>query len=497
MFETIRKIFNKHSLISFFSVSILIHASLIASSPKIRALIKSHFPNSVVTDNISNEAVIEFVLNEEVDSKVGEIQEKEKQIEIADEIAEVEDFELEENERPVFVDTSGLKTDEELPGESEKIGEKSSVARDMRDDNDDLDGDAFSEGEAEWLALEKDVYAVAPEADQVYAVEDESKSEMEQNEQVQQEEEMEPQEGQEADLLESPFENEIVEAEEYPPEEHVGPVEKEVQALKNEELIEEQGEIEEVVDKVEEVVEEEMVEELAKTLKKQNEYEVLRDFDSEFERIVPEPEELRGEDDGEDLEEVVSENDTEEVEEKDKENKDLARMTPDEREEMLKEIYETYEDVLKNEQRKTTTYMPRRKVAMSVNGKSVYNVPAPSKYKADISNSSVKGEASFNIKKHEYASYYKHIRDKISLYWMLYFGTDQSIKLETKDSLPIIVEFKVDPSGKIVDVKVSENAGNPFLASRTQMSVKNTQLDKFPSNIDEEFIDVKFNFYFF
>ena len=133
---------------------------------------------------------------------------------------------------------------------------------------------------------------------------------------------------------------------------------------------------------------------------------------------------------------------------------------------------------------------------MSVNGKSAYNIPAPS-LNADLSNTSLFGKPSFNIRKHEYAKYYKHIRDKISLYWLLYFGTDQSIKFTTEDNRPVIVEFKIRPSGKITDVIISDDAGNPFLASRTQTTVINTQLDEFPPFIEEEFIDVKFNFFFF
>ena len=83
------------------------------------------------------------------------------------------------------------------------------------------------------------------------------------------------------------------------------------------------------------------------------------------------------------------------------------------------------------------------------------------------------------------------------MYWLLYFGTDQSIKFATEDNRPVIVEFKIKPSGKITNVIISDDAGNAFLASRTQMSVTNTQLDEFPSFIEEEFIDVKFNFFFF
>ncbi len=128
------------------------------------------------------------------------------------------------------------------------------------------------------------------------------------------------------------------------------------------------------------------------------------------------------------------------------------------------------------------------------------NIPAGDDapfFEDKISNSRITGAASFNIKKHEYAPYYKHIKDKIRLYWLLQFGTDASINQETNDFKPVIVTFKALPSGKITDVKIVDSAGNELLASKVQSSIQNTPLDKFPEYVDEKYISVKFSYYFF
>lgn len=122
----------------------------------------------------------------------------------------------------------------------------------------------------------------------------------------------------------------------------------------------------------------------------------------------------------------------------------------------------------------------------------------PVLFEDTISNASLPGMPSFNVKKHEYADYFKHIRDRISLYWFLGYGTRAEIKLETKGDKPIIIEFKVLPNGTIDKIKIVDDAGNFQLASRLISSIKNaTPLNPFPAKIKEPSIDVRFNFYFF
>jgi hypothetical protein len=128
------------------------------------------------------------------------------------------------------------------------------------------------------------------------------------------------------------------------------------------------------------------------------------------------------------------------------------------------------------------------------------NIPAGDSapfFEDNISNAPIQGKESFNVKKHEYAPYYKHIRDKISWYWLLQYGTDASINLETNDYKPVVVEFKVLPSGKIANVTIANSAGNELLSSKVQKSIQNTILNKFPEYVNEKYINVRFNFYFF
>jgi len=138
------------------------------------------------------------------------------------------------------------------------------------------------------------------------------------------------------------------------------------------------------------------------------------------------------------------------------------------------------------------------KVSFNVNAKATGASKDPALFEDTISNAAIPGAPSFNVQKHEYADYFKHIRDRISLYWFLGYGTRAEIKLETKNDKPIIIEFKVLPDGSIDDVKIADDAGNFQLASRLVSSIKNAApLNPFPSNIKEPSIDVKFNFYFF
>ncbi len=157
---------------------------------------------------------------------------------------------------------------------------------------------------------------------------------------------------------------------------------------------------------------------------------------------------------------------------------------------MMKEIIEGSKESIANKvQNNTTATVPQAN-----------NIPAGDDvpfFQDNISNSSITGTESFNIKKHEYAPYYKHIKDKIRLYWLLQYGTDASINQATDDFKPVIVIFKALPSGKITDVKIADSAGNELLASKIQTSIQNTILDKFPEYIDEKHINVKFSYYFF
>ncbi len=148
----------------------------------------------------------------------------------------------------------------------------------------------------------------------------------------------------------------------------------------------------------------------------------------------------------------------------------------------------------------TATAPARRKpkVAISFNAKTLSGGDIMPMMDAAEANATGEGSPSFNVKKDEYAPYYKHIRDKISWYWFLGYGTRQEIKLETENDQPIIAEFKVYPEGMVKEVKIIQEAGNHLLASRIKDSIEATRLDKFSRyGVKEEYIDVRFNFYFF
>ena len=77
------------------------------------------------------------------------------------------------------------------------------------------------------------------------------------------------------------------------------------------------------------------------------------------------------------------------------------------------------------------------------------------------------------------------------------YGTDASINQVTKGYKPIVVTFKVFPSGEIRNVEITDTAGNELLASKIRVSIKNTALNKFPDYINEKHIDVKFSYFFY
>ncbi|MFN3467135.1 MAG: hypothetical protein ACK4WF_05475 [Candidatus Brocadiales bacterium] len=150
---------------------------------------------------------------------------------------------------------------------------------------------------------------------------------------------------------------------------------------------------------------------------------------------------------------------------------------------------------------RTPTASPARgkpKVAMSFNAKSLSGGDIMPMMNAAEANAQGEGSPSFTVKKDENAPYYRHIRDRISWYWYLEHGTRQEIKLETENNQPIIVEFKVYPEGVVKEVKIVQEAGNHLLASRIKDSIEATHLDRFSRfGVKEEYIDVRFNFYFF
>ncbi|MDO8137658.1 MAG: hypothetical protein Q6354_08460, partial [Candidatus Brocadiales bacterium] len=145
----------------------------------------------------------------------------------------------------------------------------------------------------------------------------------------------------------------------------------------------------------------------------------------------------------------------------------------------------------------STPTKKRPKVAISFNAKTMAGGEPMPLMEAEDSNAPREGKEAFAVKKDEYAPYYRHIRDRITWYWVLRYGTRQEIKLETENNLPIIVEFKVYPEGVVKEAKIVQEAGNHLLASYVKDTVADTRFKQFPPYVKEEYIDVRFNFYFF
>lgn len=150
---------------------------------------------------------------------------------------------------------------------------------------------------------------------------------------------------------------------------------------------------------------------------------------------------------------------------------------------------------------RASTAAPARgkpRVAMSFNAKTLSGGDIMPMMDAAEANARGEGLPSFTVRKDEYAPYYRHIRDRISWYWYLGYATRQEMKLETEENKPIIVEFKVYSEGVVKEAKIVQEAGNHLLASRIKDSIEATHLDKFSNfGVKEEYIDVRFNFYFF
>lgn len=424
---------NKTVFIYFLTISGIIHLIFVFSTSSLSHLLKPSFSFS---DNVSKKR------NYVIEIDLGFEKEKEESIQDEEELkeeVESDKEDLPEEKRQLFVDTPENAIDEEPQADTNKIGEKGSIARDMytgeenvndkpRLESDvvfpgevpeELDSAAFQESGLPVDASYGEISEVVSEELTPLIVEEETVDSL-------------PQVPDVSDSEESPVNNEI-ESFEKMQNEHV------VQDIKAEDI-----------DKIESAT-----------------------LESDVVITETEPSESM---------EERTEKITEPVEEYTK-TASIPKI-------MMKELIEGGKESIANKvQNNITASEPQAN-----------NIPAGDDapfFEDKISNSAITGKESFNIKKHEYAPYYKHIKDKIRLYWLLQFGTDASINQQTNDFKPVVVTFKALPSGKITDVKIVDSAGNELLASKVQSSIQNTPLDKFPEYIDEKYINVKFSYYFF
>ena len=432
---------SKTVFVYFLTISGIIHLIFVFSTSSLSHLLKPSFSFS---DNALNKRnyVIEIDLGSE--KKKEEIIQNEEELK---EEAGADNEDSTEEKRQLFVDTPDNAVDEEPEADTNKIGEKGSIARDMYAEEDNVNDKPRLESDVSFPGKVPEELASAAfqesgfPIDASYGESSEVVSE-EVAQPVIEEETVDslPEVPEMSDGEESPVDNEIESFEKMQNE----PV---VQDIKAEDI-----------DKIESAtLESDVVITETKPL--------LEDIEAET---------------------TVAEEETEKVPEPVEKYIKTASIPKT----MMKEIIEGSKESIANKvQNNIIASAPRAN-----------NIPAGGDapfFEDDISNAPLTGTESFNIKKHEYAPYYKHIKDKIRLYWLLQFGTDASIDQETDDFKPVVVTFKALPSGRIGDVKIVDSAGNELLASKVQASIQNTILDKFPEYIDEKYINIKFSYYFF
>ena len=447
---------NKTVFIYFLTISGIIHLIFVFSSSSLSHLLK---PSHGFSDNASKKRnyVIEIDLEPEKEKEESIQNEEESKEEVE---ADKEDFP--EEKRQLFVDTPDNAVDEETQADTNKIGEKGSIARDMYTGEDNVNDKPRLESDTDFPGEVPEELASTAFQESGFPVEaiygESSEDVAEEVTQPVVEEETVDSLPEVSDGEESPVDNEIESFEKMQNEPVVQDFKAEdIEAIDSQTLNSPDTELLEDIDKIESV-----------TL--------------ESDVVITETELFENMED----EVAVAEERTIKITEPVEEYTKTASIPKA----MMKEIIEGSKESIANKvQNNITTSVPQAN-----------NIPAGDDvpfFEDNISNSPITGAESFNIKKHEYAPYYKHIKDKIRLYWLLQYGTDASINQVTNDFKPVIVTFKALPSGKITDVKIADSAGNELLASKVQASIQNTPLDKFPEYIDEKYINVKFSYYFF
>jgi len=460
---------NKTVFIYFLTISGIIHLIFVFSSSSLSHLLK---PSHGFSDNVSKKRnyVIEIDLKPEKEKEEGIQNEEELKEEV-----EADKEDLPEEKRQLFVDTPDNAVDEETQADTNKIGEKGSIARDMYtgeenvNDKPRLESDVDSPGEVPEELASTAFQESGFSVDANYGESSEVVSE-----------EMTPQPVVEEEAVDSlPEVPEVSDGEE-------SPVDGEIETSRSGQVVLIDDETQNVlVDKDDKA---EDVEAIGSQILDSPDNGQLEDIDKiesatlESDVVITVTESLEIME----AEAAVAEEGTEKITETVEEYTETASIPRA----MMKEIIEGSKESIANKvQKNITTSVPQAN-----------NIPAGEDapfFEDNISNSLITGAESFNIKKHEYAPYYKHIKDKIRLYWLLQYGTDASINQVTNDYKPVIVTFKALPSGKIGDVRIVDSAGNELLASKVQVSIQNTILNKFPEYIDEKYINVKFSYYFF
>lgn len=448
---------NKTIFICFLAISGILHLIFIFSTSNLSHLLKPDLNYSDYGTKESN-YVIEIDLEPEG--------QKEENVE-EEELIEEEDLiesDVNDEKRQLFVDTSKMAVDEETQAETNKIGEKGSIAKDRYSGKNNINDQPRLESESTFPGEVPDEFA---------AVSQES--------------------GMPIDVrLSEPVEEETEETEET------------AENLVEEETAASLPEI----DNSEELPVDDEVKESDVT----EDESVVRDVSAvDIEEMSSQAlgsQDTEPVENAEEIDSTVLESDVVILESESRESDDTDTDVVEEEREKTDDPVEEYTETasISKTLMKEIVEGRRESVANKVQNRykssdpQVINVPAGDDapfFEDTISNARVMGAESFNVKKHEYAPYYKQIKDNIRLYWLLQYGTDASINQVTKGYKPIVVTFKVFPSGKIKNVEITDSAGNELLASKIRVSIQNTVINKFPDYIDEKHIDVKFSYFFF
>ncbi len=441
---------NKTIFIYFLTISGVLHLIFIFSTSSISNLLKPDL-NLSNYETKRNNYVVEIDLEgEELEEE--ELVEEEEWIEA----------DVHEERRQLFVDTSEKAVDEDPQAETDKIGEKGSVARDNYSGENDINDKPRLESESDFPGKAPDEFAatVPQETGQpIYVGLSESVEEVVEEPAEALAEEESVSSSPEVEMSEELSEKNKVEESDAAKDESI---DQEVKVV----------DIEEVDSQALSSQDTEQVEEVE---------DIVTDI-MESDVVISESEIIEHRDEDTDVVDEATEVATDQAEEY-TETASIPKT-------LIKEIVEGRRD--------SASSKPQNK--QKVPERQPDNVPlgdAAPYFEDNISNAPMSGAPAFNVKKHEYAPYYKQIKDKIRLYWLLQYGTDASINQVTKGYKPIVVTFKVLPSGKITNVEIADSAGNELLASKIRKSIQNTTLNKFPDYIDEKHIDVKFSYFFF
>ncbi len=446
---------NKSIFIYFLAISGILHLIFIFSTSSLSHFLKPEFNFSDYGTKESNYVV-------EIDLESDEQKEEYVENEELSEEEELIEADVHEEKRQLFVDTSGQTEDDETQAETNKIGEKGSIAKDMYSGGNNINDKPRLESESDFPGEVPDEFAAAVSQESAMPL-DVSLSE--------------PVE----DVAEETVKN-LVEEEAAA---SLSEVDNSEELSVNDEVDEfDVTEDESVVQDVNDVD----IEEMSSQTMSSQDTEPVENVEEivspvmESDVVVLKTELMESNDADTDVVEEELEKTTDPVEEY-TETASIPKA-------LMKEIVEDRGGSVTNKvQNKYKSSEPR-----------VIDVPAGDDtpfFEDNISNAPMTGAESFNVKKHEYAPYYKQIKDKIRLYWLLQYGTDASINQVTKGYKPIVVIFKVFPSGKIKNVEIVDSAGNELLASKIRVSIQNTTLNKFPDYINEKHIDVKFSYFFF